>query len=72
VAKDVYIDPPIARFEVGGRTLEDSLTQFNLVVDDSSESGAVLLLEGNSLETPIQFKIQASPHASNVIPDPLH
>jgi hypothetical protein len=47
VAKDVYIDPPIARFEVGGRTFEDSLTQFNLVVDDSS--GAVLLLEGNSL-----------------------
>jgi hypothetical protein len=67
--KDVYIDPPIARFEVRDGTFEDSLTQFNLVVDNSNADGAVLLLQGNNLETRIQFKIAESPQFSYLSED---
>lgn len=62
--KDVYIDPPFAKFEVDGRPLEDSLTQFNLEVEQSDARGARLLLEGPSLETRIRFRIAESPQFS--------
>ncbi|WP_316163437.1 DEAD/DEAH box helicase [Bradyrhizobium sp. SZCCHNRI20481] len=62
--KDVYLDPPSARFEVGGRLFEDSLTQFSLEVERSDANGAQLLLEGPGLETRIQFRIAESPQFS--------
>jgi superfamily II DNA or RNA helicase len=62
--KNVYIDPPLARFEVDGRPYQDALTQFSLDVEQSDENGVLLLLEGPSLETRIQFKIAESPQFS--------
>jgi len=67
--KDIYIDPPLARYEVDGRTYEDTLTQFNLVVEASDEHGALLLLEGGKLRTRIQFKIAESPQFSYLSDD---
>lgn len=62
--KDIYLDPPLAQFEVGGRQLQDALTQFSLKVEESDADGVCLLLEGPGLETRIQFKIAESPQFS--------
>ena len=62
--KNVYIDPPLAKFEVDGRPYQDALTQFSVDVEQSDENGVLLLLEGPRLETRIQFKIAESPQFS--------
>ena len=62
--KDVYIEPPLSKFEVDGRSYQDALTQFSLEVEQSDANGALLLLDGPSLETRIQFKIAESPQFS--------
>jgi hypothetical protein len=51
--KEVYIETPLARLEVGGRPYEDALTQFNLDVEQSDDDGVLLLLEGPNLGTRI-------------------
>ena len=61
--KDIYLDPPLAQFEIDGRQLQDALTQFSLEVEESDADGVRLLLEGPGLETRIQFKIAESPQS---------
>lgn len=62
--KDIYLDPPSARFEIDGRSFDDALTQFSLEVEESDADGVRLLLEGHSLGTRLQFKIAESPQFS--------
>ena len=62
--KDIYLDPPLARFEIDGRPFQDALTQFSLEVEESDADGVRLLLEGPSLGTRIQFKIAENPQFS--------
>ncbi|WP_164940367.1 DEAD/DEAH box helicase [Bradyrhizobium zhanjiangense] len=69
--KDIYIDPPTANYEIDGRVYGDALTQFDLVVEHSDQHGAMLVLEGPSLETRIQFKIAESPQFSYATVDEI-
>lgn len=62
--KEVYLDPPLANFEIGGRSFQDTLTQFSLEVEDSDANGVRLLLDGPNLQTRIQFRIAESPQFS--------
>jgi hypothetical protein len=62
--KDVYLDPPVAKFEVDGKPYQDALTQLSLEVEQSDSHGVLFLLEGPSIETRIQFKIAENPQFS--------
>lgn len=64
--KNIYIDPPLAKFEFNGRSYQDTLTQFNLEVERSDENGALLLLESPAVETRIHFKIAEDPQFAYV------
>lgn len=67
--KGIYIDPPLAKFEGGGRIFQDSLTQFSMEVEGSDANGVRLILSGSNLNARLQFKIAESPQFSYLSDD---
>lgn len=62
--KDIYISPPIAKFQLDGREREASLSDFNLIVEDSDDVSVGIVLQGNGFESKLRYRINEDPFFS--------
>lgn len=62
--KEIYIDPPIATFTDGGAIRSTSLSDFDILVDSSTNTEALLVFEFQDFRTEIRYRIGEDPFFS--------